>query len=327
MIAVGFRLPAASMMCLMHLAGLAPCVAQTDFPSRTVRLVVAFPAGSATDIIGRLLADRLSRNWRVPVVVENVAGAAGQIGTGRVARAEPDGYMLIVSPPAQLVTHGALYKNLSYDPAQLVPIALLAQVPYGLTVRKDPALGTVKDFVTYAKSHPGKLTYATQGVGSTSHLTTKLFEHLAGIDMLHVTYRGSAPALTDLVAGTIDSMFDNIGNSFALHNEGRVKILAIADNSRAASLPNVPTFSEIGLSNFRSITWFALAAPPKTAASLAAKINADVLDVLSQREVQDRLRQLELAAAGMNVRDTEAFIKDEARVWGNVIREANVQGE
>jgi len=324
-ITVGVRLLAASTLCLLYVAR--PCVAQTDFPSRTVRLVVAFPAGSATDIIGRLLADRLGRSWHVPVVVENVTGAAGQIGTGRVARAEPDGYTLIVSPPAQLVTHGALYKKLSYDPAQFVPIALLAQVPYGLTVRKDPAFGTVKDFLAYAKSNPGKLTYATQGVGSTSHLTTKLLEKLAGIEMLHITYRGSAPALTDLVAGTIDSMFDNIGNSLALYNEGRVEILAIADNTRARSLPHVPTFKEVGFPGFRSITWFALVAPPKTPASLASKINADVLAVLSVRDVQEKLQQLELTPAGMNVPETEAFIKEEATLWGKVIRDANVQGE
>ena len=327
MLTIGARLIPALTAFFLLVAGSAPSVAQTDFPSRTVRLVVSFPAGSATDIIGRLLADRLSRTWRVSVVVENVSGAAGQIGTSRVARAEPDGYTLIVSPPAQLVTHGTLYKNLSYDPTQLVPIALLAQVPYGFTVRKDPAFGTVQDFVASAKSHPGKLTYATQGVGSTSHLTTKLFEKLAGIEMLHVTYRGSAPALNDLVAGTIDSMFDNIGNSLALHNEGRVQILAVADNARAPSLPEVPTFSEVGFPDFRSITWFALAAPPKMSASLASKINADVLDVLSQREVQEKLRQLELTPAGLNVSDTEAFLKEEATVWGKVIRDASVQGE
>jgi tripartite-type tricarboxylate transporter receptor subunit TctC len=309
------------------LSGPTTGIAQVQFPSRTVRLVVSFPPGSATDLVARLLADRLGRTWAVPVVVETITGAAGQIGTGRVARAEPDGYTLIVSPPAQIVTHGLLYKNLSYDPTQFVPIALLAQVPYGLTVRKDPALATVRDFVAYGKAHRGKLTYATQGVGSTSHLTTKLFEKRAGIEMLHVPYRGSAPALTDIVAGTIDSMFDNLGNSLPLHNDGRLQIIAVADTVRARSLPNVPTFSEAGFPGFRSITWFALAAPPKTPNALVMKINADVLQILAEREVQDRLRELELAPAGMTVANTETFIREETALWSTVIRDANVQNE
>ncbi len=184
------RMLAAAAATLMLAASVLRSDAQPSYPSRSVRVVVSFPAGSATDIIARLLADRLTQKWNVPVVVENVPGAAGQIGTGRVVRSAPDGYTLIVSPPAQLVTHAALYKSLTYDPAQLMPVALLAQVPYGLTVRKNPALATIKDFIAFAKANPGKLSYASQGVGSTSHLTTKLFEKLAGIQMLHVPYRG-----------------------------------------------------------------------------------------------------------------------------------------
>ena len=232
----------------MLAASMLTSAAQPNYPSRSVRIVVSFPAGSATDIVARLLADRLTQKWSVPVVVENVPGAAGQIGTGRVVRSAPDGYTLIVSPPAQLVTHGALYKSLPYDPALLMPVALLAQVPYGLTVRKTPALATVKDFIAFAKANPGKLTYASQGVGSTSHLTTKLFEKLAGIQMLHIPYRGSAPALTDIVAGNIDAMFDNVGNSLPLFKDGRLQIIAIADRDRVRSLPNVPTLHRVGIS-------------------------------------------------------------------------------
>ena len=148
-----------------------------------------------------------------------------------------DGYTLIVSPPAQLVYRAALYKSLTYDPAQLVPVALLAQVPYGLTVRRHPALATIKDFIAFARSNPGKLTYASQGVGSTSHLTTKLFEKLAGIQMLHIPYRGSAPALTDIVAGNIDAMFDNVGDSLPLFLDSRLQIIAIATTSAYVRCP------------------------------------------------------------------------------------------
>ena len=327
MIAATARMLAAVGAALMLAASTFASTAQQNYPSRSVRIVVSFPAGSATDIVARLLADRLTQKWSVPVIVENVPGAAGQIGTGRVVRSAPDGYTLIVSPPAQLVTHGALYKSLPYDPALLMPVALLAQVPYGLTVRKTPALATVRNFIAFAKANPGKLTYASQGVGSTSHLTTKLFEKLAGIQMLHIPYRGSAPALTDIVAGNIDAMFDNVGNSLPLFKDGRLQIIAIADRDRVRSLPNVPTLQELGFPDFRSITWFALAAPPKTSKELAGKINADVVEILGRVDVRLRLEELELSPAPMNPADTEAYIKQEHELWGGVIKDANVQGE
>lgn len=327
MIAATARMLAAVGAALMLAASTFASTAQQNYPSRSVRIVVSFPAGSATDIVARLLADRLTQKWSVPVIVENVPGAAGQIGTGRVVRSAPDGYTLIVSPPAQLVTHGALYKSLPYDPALLMPVALLAQVPYGLTVRKTPALATVRNFIAFAKANPGKLTYASQGVGSTSHLTTKLFEKLAGIQMLHIPYRGSAPALTDIVAGNIDAMFDNVGNSLPLFKDGRLQIIAIADRDRVRSLPNVPTLQESGFPDFRSITWFALAAPPKTSKELAGKINADVVEILGRVDVRLRLEELELSPAPMNPADTEAYIKQEHELWGGVIKDANVQGE
>jgi tripartite-type tricarboxylate transporter receptor subunit TctC len=311
---------------LMLPGGVLTSAAQPSYPSRSVRIVVSFPAGSATDIVARLLADRLTQKWNVPVVVENVPGAAGQIGTGRVVRAAPDGYTLIVSPPAQLVTHAALYKSLTYDPAQLVPVALLAQVPYGLTVRKSPELATIKQFIAFAKANPGKLTYASQGVGSTSHLTTKLFEKLAGVQMLHVPYRGSAPALTDIVAGNIDAMFDNIGNSLPLFIDNRVQIIAVADNARVRSLPNVPTLHETGFPGFRSITWFALAAPPKTPRELIGRVNTDVVEILGRRDVRLRLEELELSPAPMNPANTAAYIDQEHALWARVIKDANVQG-
>jgi tripartite-type tricarboxylate transporter receptor subunit TctC len=327
MITATARMLTAAAAMLMLAASTLMSAAQPNYPSRPVRIVVSFPPGSATDIVARLLADRLAQKWSVPVVVENVPGAAGQIGTGRVVRSAPDGYTLLVSPPAQLVTHGALYKSLPYDPALLMPVALLAQVPYGLTVRKSPALATVKDFIAFARSNPGKLTYASQGVGSTSHLTTKLFEKLAGIQMLHIPYRGSAPALTDIVAGNIDAMFDNVGNSLPLFKDGRLQIIAIADRDRVRSLPNVPTLHESGFPDFRSITWFALAAPPKTPRELIGRINADVVEVLGRPDVRLRLEELELAPVPMSPMDTETYIKQEFELWGGVIKDANVQGE
>jgi tripartite-type tricarboxylate transporter receptor subunit TctC len=298
--------------------------AQSPYPSQTTRLVVSFPPGSTVDLLGRILADGLNRRWGKPVIVENVAGAAGQIGTGRVAQATPDGHTLLVSPPAQLVTHHALYKNLSYDPRQFVPIIVVAQVPHVLGVRKG-FVATLGEFITYGKTNPGKLSYASQGVGSTTHLTTTLFARRSGIDMLHVPYRGTAPALTDLIAGHVDAMFDNVGTSLPLHRDGNIRILATASDQRLAALPDIPTIAESGFPGFRSVTWYALVAPRNTPSAIVAKVNQDVVSILQDAEIRRRFAELSVAPAGGTPDETARFFQEETNVWSDVIRDANVQ--
>jgi tripartite-type tricarboxylate transporter receptor subunit TctC len=299
--------------------------AQT-YPLQLTKLVVSFPPGSTVDVIGRVVADSLSRRWGTPVIVENVAGAAGQIGTGRVAQAQPDGHTLLVSPPAQLVTHHALYKSLPYDPRQFVPITVVAQAPHVLGVRKD-LVASLSDFISYGKANPGKLTYASQGIGSTTHLTTTLFARRAGLDMLHVPYRGTAPALTDLISGNIDAMFDNVGTSLALHREGRIRILAAASTQRLPALPDIPTISESGFPNFRSITWYALVAPRTTPDPIIEKINHDVVAILQDPDVRRKLEGLSLQPAGGTSGQTARFFQEETSVWSEVIKDANVQAQ
>ncbi|MEI8152019.1 MAG: tripartite tricarboxylate transporter substrate binding protein [Hyphomicrobiales bacterium] len=305
-------------------AGCGPSFAQKPYPSQLTKLVVSFPPGSTVDLIGRVLADSLSRRWGMPVIVENVAGAAGQLGTGRVAQALPDGHTLLVSPPAQLVTHHVLYKTLPYDPRQFVPITVVAQVPHVLGVRKD-FVTSLADFISYAKANPGKLTYASQGVGSTTHLTTTLFARRANIDMLHVPYRGTAPALNDLISGNIDSMFDNVGTALPLHRAGRIRILATANTQRLDALPDIPTIEESGFAGFRSVTWYALVAPRATPDPIVEAINNAVAAILLEPDVRRKLEDLSLQPAGGTTRQAAQFFKEETAVWSEVIKNANVE--
>ena len=229
-----------------------------------MRIVVPFPAGGTADAIPRLIGDWLSRKWGQPVVIENKAGAAGNIGAEAVANAEPDGYTLLSSPPPPLVVNQNLYPKLGFDPSVFVPISVMAVVPTALVVNPARvAANTVPDFIAMARANPGKITAATQGNGTTSHLTSEMFQMLAKVKFVQVPYRGSAPALQGLVAGDVDIMFDNLGVSLALVQSHQLKLIAVGTERRMASLPDVPTIAET-LPGFVSSAWFAVVAPPRT---------------------------------------------------------------
>src|ERR1700730_369689 len=272
-----------------------PGRAEDPFPPRMVRIGVPSAPGSTTDTLARIVADQLARKWAKSVIVENVVGGAMNAGAANVARAAPDGSTLMVAPPAPLTFNDLLFRDLGYRPNLFVPITLLAKIPNILVVRNDLPAASLGDLINYAKAHPGGLSYASQGVGSTAHLSASQLEALAGIKMLHVPYRGAQPALTDVMAGNVDLFFDTPTTSVPLYRNKMIKILAVADLKRTPALPEVSTFSEAGLPGFRSITWFALVAPPNTPLALAERINHDVVDVLASREVSDRLRDLSLA--------------------------------
>ena len=229
-----------------------------------------------------------------------------------------------MSPAGQLVTHKMLYKDMSYDPQQLVPITLLAKVPNVLVVRNDPAMTTIAAVVARAKAEPGRLTYASQGVGSTAHLSAKLLEAMAGIDMVHVPYRGAGPAMNDVIAGHVDMFFDTLTTSRAVHQSGKARIVGIASEQRAGALPDVPTFIEAGYPGFRSITWFALMAPAHTPEPLAERLNRDVAAIFAKPDVRAKLDILMLEPGGGSRADTAQFLADEMELWGKVIRRANV---
>jgi tripartite-type tricarboxylate transporter receptor subunit TctC len=298
--------------------------AQEPYPSRTVKIVVPAAPGSTTDTLARLIADQLAQKWGKPTIVENIPGGAMNIGATAVARAAPDGYTMMVAPPAPLSFSHLLYKDLGFEPAKFVPVTMLAKIPNVLVVRKELPAATLKELIDHAKANPGKLSYASQGVGSTAHLSAAQLEVLAGIKMVHVPYRGAQPALTDVVAGHVDMFFDTLATSVPLYRDGKVKLLGVADLQRAGAAPDVPTFSEAGVAGFKSITWFGLVAPPATPAALAERINRDAVDILRRPEVVDTLRKLSLEAGATSPADTTRFFADEAALWSKVIKEAGI---
>ena len=295
-----------------------------DYPSRPVKIIVPFPAGGTADVMPRVIGEWLSRKWGQPVVVENRTGAAGNIGAEAVAKAEPDGYTLLSAPPPPLVINQNLYPKLGFDPSEFVPIVIMGRVPNALVVNPKLPLNSVAEVIAYAKANPGKLTSATQGNGTTSHLTSELLQMMADLKFQHVPYRGSAPALTDLVAGSVDLMFDNLGVSLPLVKGGQLKLLGVATPKRMASLPDVPTIAET-LPGFESAAWFAIVAPPKTPQAVVDKINADVNEALRQGDIVQRLAQLSAEPIGGTPQATAAYMREEIERWHKVIKAANVK--
>ncbi len=318
---------AASLALIIVTAGsLAQRAAAEDaFPSRVVRLIVPAAAGSTTDTIARLLADNLGRTWSQSVVVENVAGGAMNIGAERVAHAPADGYTMMVSPPSPVSINQLLYHDLDYDPLKFVPVALLAKIPNALAVRKDLPASSVKELIAYAKANPGKLTYGSQGVGSTAHLSASQMEVLAGIKMVHVPYRGALPALNDVIAGHIDMFFDTLTTSVPLWRDGKLRILAVASPERSPVVPELPTIAESGLPGFRSITWFALVAPPGTPAGVVKKVNRDVNAAFG--ELGPKFRAIRLEPTPGSPADAAHFIAEETKLWGGVIAQAHITAQ
>jgi tripartite-type tricarboxylate transporter receptor subunit TctC len=298
-----------------------------QFPGRAVRIIVPFPAGGTADVMPRVVADWLSRKWGQPVVIENKTGAAGNIGAETAFNATPDGYTLLSAPPPPLVINQNLYPNLPFDPTQFVPISIMGIVPNALVVNpKKIIAGSVAEFIAYAKANPGKVSAATQGNGTTSHLTSELFQLMADVKFVQVPYRGSAPALQGLLAGDVDIMFDNLGVSLAMVKSGQLKLLGVGTDKRMSALPDVPTIAET-LTGFESAAWFGVVAPPKTPAAIVAKINADIAEAVRQPEVRKRFDDLSAEPLGGTPEATAAFMRAEVERWHKVIKAANVKLE
>ncbi len=295
-----------------------------QFPTKTVRIVVPYPAGGGTDILGRFLAEHLARKWGQSVIVENIGGAAGNIGAADVFRAAPDGYMLLVASPGPVATNRFLYKDMPYDSKRWTAIALLATGPYVLVLRKSFPGGTVKDLIAQAKANPGKITAATPGVGSVGHLATVELEMLAGIKLTQVPYRGLGPAVNDIIAGHIDLMFDTPTTSLPLHRDGKVKIIATGTPERMRTSPDIPTVAEAGVPGFRAVTWYAMVAPPNMPAPLVEKINRDVVEILGRADVTERVRAIQMEPVTRTPAESAKFFAEEAELWGKVIKQANI---
>ena len=297
-----------------------------DFPTRAVRIIVPFPAGGTADIVPRVVGEMLARKWRQPVVIENRTGAGGNIGAEAAFKAEPDGYTLLASPPPPLVINQNLYPHLNFDPAQFVPVVVMVRVPNSLVVTPKFPPRSVAEVIAQARANPGKVTSATQGNGTTSHLTSEMFQMSAGVKLQQVPYRGSAPALADLVAGNVDLMFDNLGVSLALVKGGQLRLLAVATQGRMASLPDVPTLAET-LAGFESAAWYAVVAPPRTPPQIVSKLNADINEALRAPEMGAHLAEWSAEAIGGTPQQTAAYMREEVERWNKVIKAAGVKLE
>jgi len=298
--------------------------AQSGFPSKTVKIVVPFPAGGINDVLARIVADKLQAKWGHPIVVENKSGAGGNIGADLAYQSEPDGYTLLLSPPGPLAINQSLYKQLSYKPLEFVPLTLAASVPNVVIVRKELPANSLKELIDYVKARPGKVSFGTQGNGATPHLTAMMFQTMTGTQMVHVPYRGETLVLNDMVGGHVDVFFGNIAAALPQFRDGKVKIVAIADNRRSPLTPDIPTTAEAGLPGLVSTGWFALAAPPKTPAALASDIAKTTIDVIKLPEVQARIRAMNYEPIGSTPTEMAAFIKEEAQRWGEVIKNNNI---
>jgi tripartite-type tricarboxylate transporter receptor subunit TctC len=312
---------ALSLVLAWPVAGLAQ-----DYPTRTVKIIVPFPPGGTADAMPRIVGEFLARKWGQAVIIENKAGAGGNVGADAAYHSDPDGYTLFASPPPPLVINQNLYAKLPFDPAQFIPLAVMGKVPNAL-LTNSPRLKEVKtvaDFVAYAKAHPGELNSGTQGVGTTAHLTSELFAQMAGVKYQHIHYRGSAPEVQDLIAGNIDIAFDNVGAAGRLIQAGTIRALGLATEQPMAAFPGVPTIKET-VPGFVVVTWFALVAPPKTPPAIVEKLHADINAALSDAGVRDKLKNLSAEVKTGSLAETAAFFKSEIETWHNVIKTANVK--
>jgi tripartite-type tricarboxylate transporter receptor subunit TctC len=299
----------------------------SDFPDHPIRVIVSVPAGGGVDTVTRIVTDRMRQVLGQPLVVENKPGVSGSLAAEAVFHAEPDGYTMLASQPAPITTNSFLYKSLNYDPAQLVPLAIMSHVPNVVLVRKDFPAKTVAELIAYARANPTKINYASQGIGTTSHTTAELFQSITGTKLTHVPYKGTAPAVNDLLAGNVDLMFNELATSLELHKSGRARILAVTVKNRVPALPDIPTLEEVGVHGCISDTWHALTAPPKIRPEIIAKINEAANAAMRDPVLVERFSALSISPGGGTPAEASAFVKEETQRWGEVIRKAGIQPE
>jgi len=296
------------------------------YPARAVRLIVPFAAGGSTDIIARTVGQKLNELWSQPVVIENRPGGSTVIGTELVARAAPDGYTLLVTP-APFTIVPSLIAKLPYDPAQdFEPITLINTTPLVVVVHPGVPARSIKELIALAKAKPGALNFGSSGSGGSNHLAGELFNTMAGVRMVHIPYKGNAPALTDLVGGHVDLLFNGLTSAMPLIKSGKLRALAVTSIARAGSLPAMPTLDELGLKGFQAVAWNGLTAPARTPRDVINRVNADVLKVIRSPELVERLKAEGSDPVGNTPEQYSAFLRDEIAKWAKVIQFANVKG-
>ena len=297
-----------------------------DYPTRPIKLVVPYAAGGPTDVLGRMVGDYLSRDLKQTVVVENKAGAQGAIGAEAAARAEPDGYTLFFTAASIVVLNPQLYKKLPYDPVKdFRMLAIITDLPVLMEVHPSVPAKTVAEFVAYAKQNPGKLNFGSAGTGGTTHLAGEMFRQMAGIDMLHIAYKGAGPALTDLLSGNIQLMFDTLGTALPPVKAGLLRPLAVSSAQRIPDLPDVPTMAEAGYPQYAVSVWYGVAAQSKLPDEIAQKLKASL-----DRALNDDTFRASLDKSGFaplrpkSFAEIDRFIDADRKLWAGVIKELNI---
>ena len=298
------------------------------WPNRVVRLIVGFPPGGGADSAARIAAGRLSELWGQQVVVENKGGAGGNIAHDTAALAAPDGYTMLFSP-SSLPIMPMLYASLNYDPmTDLIPISLLGKYPNLIVVSKDSPVNSLKQFIDNANANPGKVTFATPGIGTTPHLTAELFKKTAGVDLTHVPYRGvAAGAMNDLITNRIDCMFNTTGSLLQAVRSGQVRGLAQSTPERSPLAPELPTFAEAGVPGFNVSSWYGLFAPARTPREIVAKMHDSVATMLKEPAIKSRYEVLGVEAASATPDQLTAIMRGEVELWGPIVKAANIKGE
>jgi tripartite-type tricarboxylate transporter receptor subunit TctC len=310
---------------LLALIGPGVPVAAAGFPDHPVRIVVPFPAGGSNDVVARFLAMKLSEAWDQQVIVDNRAGAGGNIGAELVAQSAPDGYTLLLTAPPPLVVNQLLYPQLPFDPvADFAPVALVASVQIVLTVNPEVKATDVRGLIALARAAPVKLNFGSSGYGSTNHLAGELFKKLAGIDIAHVPYRGAAPAMNDLVSGHIPILFDNMPAVRPQALAGAIRPIAVAGAARSRLLPDVPTMAEAGVAGFEASSWFGLVAPAKTPPDAMKFLTETVVKVLRDQGLAKKLADVGAEPGLLSGSEFGAYLRAEADKWGKVIKDAGV---
>jgi len=309
-------------MCLVPTSVLA----QDAFPNRAIKIIAPVGAGSVADLVPRLVAEKLAGQWGVPVYVENRPGGNTNIGAEAAARAAPDGYTLLAAPATTLAVNPSLFPKLTFNLTAFVPVTVLADQPNVLVANPKLPFATVQGLIAFAKANPGKLTYASPGVGSVQHLSMELLASMTGIALVHVPYKDLPEAVNDVVGGHVDLLFDNLGSAAALIKNGNLKAIAVGSERRNAFLPDMPSLSEV-VPGFRSVTWFAIVAPPGTPAVIAEKLSAAIAGILKTADVTNRFRDLYATPVGSSPADTAAFLAEERERWRSVIVSAGIKTE
>ncbi|WP_412556593.1 Bug family tripartite tricarboxylate transporter substrate binding protein [Xylophilus sp. GOD-11R] len=314
---------AAAAAALATMVPVASAFAQEVWPSRPITVVVPFPAGGTTDIVARLAGQALSQELGQPVVVDNRPGAGGNIGSQMVARAPADGYTLVMGTVGTHAINPALYKKMPYDHIKdFAPISRVANVPNLLVANPSQPFKTVKEMIAYAKANPDKLTFASSGNGTSIHLAGELFKTLTGVSMQHIPYKGSAPALADLIAGQTNVMFDNLPSSIAFVRGGKLRPIAVTTLQRSPELPDVPTVAESGVPGFDASSWFGLLAPAGTPPAVIKRIDDALLKVMASTDLKKKIMEQGGQPVGETPEQFAAFIRTETTKWAKVVKES-----